>query len=144
MSVRRTVAPDMVGCCFLLYAGTLFFAVLRAPYVHRDAAAVASDLAIYGGLTVLCVAVAVGLFQRRSTAWFPGMLLSLAAIIAGATAFHVPDTAQLPAGVLGATGMVLLWARREEFSSAASGAAPRKTGDRSGEDAAETAVKTPV
>lgn len=144
MSVRRTVAPDMVGCCFLLYAGTLFFAVLRAPYVHRDVGPVVSDLAIYGGLTILCVAIAVGLFQRRSTAWFPGMLLSLAAIIAGAAAFHVPDTAQLPAGVLGATGMVLLWARREEFSSAVSGAAPRNTGNRPSEDAAETAVKTPA
>lgn len=116
MSVRRTVAPDMVGCCFLLYAGTLFFAVLRAPYVHREVATVVRDLAIFGGLFCLCTLIAVGLFQRRSLSWLPAMLLSLAAIVAGAMAFHIPDTAQLPAGVLGATGIVLLWARRGEFA----------------------------
>lgn len=119
MSARRTVAPDMVGCCFLLYAGTLFFAVLRAPYVYREAAAVARDLAIFGGLFVLCTLIAAGLFQRRSLSWFPAILVSLAAIVAGAMAFHIPDTAQLPAGVLGATGIVLLWARRAEFAESA-------------------------
>lgn len=105
----------MVGCCFLLYAGTLFFAVLRAPYVYREVTPVLRDLAIYGSLLVACTLVAVGLFQRRSLSWLPAMLLSLGAIVAGAMAFHIPDTAQLPAGVLGVTGIVLLWARRAEF-----------------------------
>jgi hypothetical protein len=142
MSVRRTVAPDMVGCCFLLYAGTLLFAVLRAPYFHRDIAAVVSDLAIYGGLTIVSAAVAAGLFQRRSAAWLPGMLLSLAAVVAGATAFHVPDTAQLPAGVLGVTGLVLLWARRGEFAAAEP---PRaKVAPAAGADSGETAAKSPA
>ena len=144
MSVRRTVAPDMVGCCFLLYAGTLFFAVLRAPYVHREVAAVASDLAIYGGLTALCAAIAAGLFLRRGAAWIPGLLGSLAAIVAGATAFHVPDTAQLPAGVLGATGMVLLWARRGEFSAESPGASASKHADRSEDEPAESPAKSPA
>jgi hypothetical protein len=45
----------------------------------------------------------------------PGILISISALLAGAFAFHVPDTAQLPAGVLGATGIVLLWARHGEF-----------------------------
>lgn len=129
MSVRRTVAPDMVGCCFLLYAGTLFFAVLRAPYVYREAAPVVRDLAIFGSLLIVCTLVAVGLFQRRSLSWFPAMLLSLAAIVAGAMAFHIPDTAQLPAGVLGVTGMVLLWARRGEFSGSRPAGAAAADGD---------------
>lgn len=129
MSVRRTVAPDMVGCCFLLYAGTLFFAVLRAPYVHREVAPVVRDLAIFGGLLILCTGVAVGLFQRRSLSWFPAMLLSLAAVVAGAMAYHIPDTAQLPAGVLGVTGMVLLWARRGEFSGQAAAQAAAQSAD---------------
>lgn len=144
MSVRRTVAPDMVGCCFLLYAGTLFFAVLRAPYVHREVAEVASDLAIYGGLTTLCLAVAVGLFQRRSVAWFPALVLSLLAIVAGAMAFHVPDTAQLPAGVLGGTGLVLLWARRGEFAAAGADSSSTLAGPRRNHGAAETAAKSPA
>lgn len=144
MSVRRTVAPDMVGCCFLLYAGTLIFAVLRAPYVHRDVAAVASDLAIYGGLTAICAAIAAGLFLRRGAAWIPGLLGSLAAVVAGATAFHVPDTAQLPAGVLGVTGLVLLWARRREFAAEPPRSSTAKRGDPSPEDSADSAAKSPA
>lgn len=134
----------MVGCCFLLYAGTLIFAVLRAPYVHRDVPAVASDLAIYGGLTAICVAVATGLFQRRSAAWLPGMLLSLAAVVAGAMAFHVPDTAQLPAGVLGCTGLVLLWARRGEFAASRAEPGPTQASRKADEDPSEAAAETPA
>lgn len=131
MGSRRTVAPDMVGCCFLLYAGTLLFAVMRAPYVHRTVAGVATDIAIYGGLLLCSAAVAMGLFQRRSAAWGPAILLSACAIAAGAMAFHVPETAQLPAGVLGGAGIVLLWASRGEFaadsSAARSGDSARKS-----------------
>jgi hypothetical protein len=115
MSQRRSVAPDIVGCSLLIYASTLLFAVLRAPYMHKTVAGAAQDVAIYAGLLLLCATVAVGLFQRHRLAWLPGVLVSLAALLAGALAFHVPDTAQLPAGVLGATGVVLLWARRGEF-----------------------------
>jgi hypothetical protein len=115
MIQRRSVAPDIVGCSLLLYAATLLFAVLRAPYLHRTVGPAVLDVAIYGGLLLLCAAVAIGLFRRHRLAWLPGMALSLAALLAGAFAFHVPDTAQLPAGVLGVTGLVLLFARRGEF-----------------------------
>jgi len=118
---RRSVAPDIVGCCLLIYAASLLFAVLRAPYVNKTAGDVALDVAVYGGLLLLCVSVAVGLFRRHRLAWLPGVLLSLLAVLAGALAFHVPDTAQLPAGVLGATGAVLLVARRREFHASSSG-----------------------
>lgn len=115
MIQRRSVAPDIVGFSLLLYASTLLFAVLRAPYFHKTAGPVVLDVAIYGGLLLLCVAVAIGLFRRHALAFVPGLLVSAAALAAGAMAFHVPDTAQLPAGVLGATGLILLWARRGEF-----------------------------
>lgn len=105
----------MAGCCFLLYVAALFFAVLRVPYFYRTVGALVRDLAIYGGLLVLSLAIAIGLFQRRSHAWVPALLLSLGAVVAGATAFHVPETSQLPAGVLGVTGLVLLWVGRREF-----------------------------
>jgi hypothetical protein len=115
MTQRRSVAPDIVGCSLLLYASTLLFAVLRAPYYHRNTADAALDVAIYGGLLLVCTLVAIGLFGRRRAALLPGILVSLAALLAGALAFHVPDTAQLPAGILGASGVVLLWARRGEL-----------------------------
>jgi hypothetical protein len=116
MIQRRSVAPDIVGFSLLLYASTLLFAVLRAPYVHKTAGPAILDVAIYGGLLLFCVAVAIGLFRRHVLAFIPGLLASAAVLAAGAMAFHVPDTAQLPAGVLGATGLILLWARRGEFS----------------------------
>jgi hypothetical protein len=115
MIQRRSVAPDIVGFSLLLYASTLLFAVLRAPYFHKTVGPAVTDAAIYGSLLIGCVAVAFGLFRRHHLAWLPGMVLSLATLVAGAMAFHVPDTAQLPAGVLGATGVILLWARRGEF-----------------------------
>lgn len=115
MTQRRSVAPDIVGCSLLLYAATLLFAVLRAPYIHTTVGAAARDVAAYGSLLLLCVGVAIGLFARHRLAWLPGLLVSLAAFFAGVFAFHVPTTAELPAGVLGATGVVLLVARRREF-----------------------------
>lgn len=118
MPARRTVAPDIVGCSFVLYAATLSFAVLRAPYAHRTVAAVATDIAIYGGLLVICVAVALGLFRRRSWVLVPALLLSVAAFVAGLLAWHVPETAQLPAGVLGVSSVVLLLGRRVELLQA--------------------------
>ena len=36
-------------------------------------------------------------------------------MLAGFFAWHVPETAQLPAGVLGAVSVVLLFARRAEL-----------------------------
>ena len=116
MPARRTVAPDIVGCSFLLYAATLSFAVLRAPYAHRAGQAIATDVAIYGGLMAVCVAVAVGLFSRRTWVLWPAVLLSAAAFFAGLMAWHVPETAQLPAGVLGASSVVLLLGRRVELT----------------------------
>ena len=115
MIQRRSVAPDIVGFSLLLYASTLLFAVLRAPYVHRTVGPAVTDVAIYGGLLLACVAVAIGLFRRHQLAFLPGIGLSLGALAAGAMAFHVPETAQLTAGVLGATGVILLYARRGEF-----------------------------
>jgi hypothetical protein len=120
MPVRRTVAPDIVGCAFMLYAATLAFAVLRAPYAHRDIESIAVDIAAYGGLLLVCVVLAVGLFLRRSFALWPAVLLSLGAIAAGYFGWHVPETAQLPAGVLGAVGAVLLLFRRAELAPAGS------------------------
>ena len=120
MTSRRTVAPDIAGCSFLLYAATLFFPVLRAPYYHRgDFSLIARDIAVYGGLLFVCVYIAIALFLRRSWALWPAVLLSLAALAAGAAAWHVPDTAQLPAGVLGSVSAVLLIARSGEFRPAA-------------------------
>lgn len=115
MQKRRTVAPDMVGCSLLLYAATLLFAVLRAPYFHKTVGAIAVDVAIYGGLLLLCLAVAVGIFLRRPLAFVPALLVSAAALAAGAAGWHVPETAQLPAGVLGASSIVFLLFRRGEF-----------------------------
>jgi hypothetical protein len=115
MTQRRSVAPDIVGCCLLLYAATLLFAVLRAPYYHRSVGDAALDMVVYGSLLLVCTLVAVGLFVRRRAALLPALVLSLAALCAGAMAYHVPDTAQLPAGILGATGLVLLIARRGEL-----------------------------
>ena len=115
MPARRTVAPDIVGCSFLLYAATLSFAVLRAPYAHRTAGPVATDIAIYGGLLTVCILVALGLFRRREWVLWPALLLSIAVFFAGLFAWHVPETAQLPAGVLGVTGFVLLIGRRIEL-----------------------------
>lgn len=133
MPARRTVAPDIVGCSFILYAATLSFAVLRAPYAHRSVSAVATDIAIYGGLLIACVAIALGLFRRRAWALWPALLLSVAAFVAGLTAWHVPETAQLPAGVLGATGVVLLLGRRVELGDAEADADADADADRKGE-----------
>lgn len=122
MAARRTVAPDIAGCCLLLFAASLAFAVLRAPYVHKLVAAVARDMAIYGGLVLACIAVAMGLFQRRRWALIPGLVLGAFGFGASIANWHMPETGQLPAGVLGATVVVLLLARGSEFS--ADGAAP--------------------
>jgi hypothetical protein len=48
----------------------------------------------------------------------PALLLSVAAFAAGLMAWHVPETAQLPAGVLGVSGVVLLLGRRVELLKA--------------------------
>ena len=60
MSVRRTVAPDIAGCTFVLFACTLSFPVLRAPFIHKQAAEMATDLLAYGGLTLLLFAFVLG------------------------------------------------------------------------------------
>lgn len=117
-SQRRTAAPDIVGLCLLLYAATLSFAVMRAPYLHKSMSGVARDVAIYGGLLLVCALTGIGVFQRRTWALGPALVVSLAALAAGAAGFHVPETAQLPAGVLGVTGLVFLLARRGEFMGA--------------------------
>ena len=69
MPARRTVAPDIVGCSFILYAATLAFAVLRAPYAHRSVSGVATDLVIYGGLLLACVVIGLAnlLFNRTAS-----------------------------------------------------------------------------
>ena len=136
MPARRTVAPDIVGCSFLLYAATLSFAVLRAPYAHRSVSAVATDIAIYGGLLLACVAIAMGLVRRRGWVLGPTRLLSLATLATGLAAWHVPETAQLPAGVLGATGVVLLLGRRSELGDADPDADAHADGKAEGERAA--------
>lgn len=130
MAARRTVAPDIAGCCLFLFGATLAFAVLRAPYIHKRAPEIARDIAIYGGLLLACVSVGMGLFQRRAWALIPG--LALLALGLGASAFnwHMPETGQLPAGVLGATGIVLLLARTGEFKDGGAG----NDGDSDGTD----------
>lgn len=121
MAARRTVAPDIAGCCLFLFAATLAFAVLRAPYIHKRAPEIARDIAIYGGLLLACVSVGMGLFQRRSWALVPGLLLLAAGFGASVLNWHMPETGQLPAGVLGATGVVLLLARTDEFKDGGAG-----------------------
>jgi hypothetical protein len=130
MAARRTVAPDIAGCCLFLFAATLSFAVLRAPYIHKHAPEIARDIAIYGGLLLACVSVAMGLFQRRAWALIPGLVLLAAGFGASVLNWHMPETGQLPAGVLGATGVVLLLARADEFKNGG----PGSDGDGDGDD----------
>jgi hypothetical protein len=127
MAARRTVAPDIAGCCLFLYAATLAFAVLRAPYIHKRAPDLVRDIAIYGGLLLACASVGLGLFQRRPWALIPGLVLSALGFGASLMNWHMPETGQLPAGVLGATGIVLLLARSGEFK--AGGAADDRDDD---------------
>ena len=115
MSVRRTVAPDIAGCTFVLLAATLSFAVLRAPFIHQQAGAMATDLLVYGGLMCTCLLVAAGLFLRKLWAFFPGIVLSGALIVASVQNWHMPETGQLPAGVLGITAVLMLVLRYREF-----------------------------
>jgi hypothetical protein len=117
MAARRTVAPDIAGCCLLLFAASMSFAVLRAPYVHKHVPEVARDMVVYGGLVLACIAVAMGLFQRRRWALIPGLVLGAFGFGASVANWHMPETGQLPAGVLGATAVVLLLARGSEFSA---------------------------
>jgi hypothetical protein len=115
MSVRRTVAPDIAGCTFVLFACTLSFPVLRAPFIHQQASAIATDLLSYGGLMFACMLVAAGLFLRKLWALFPAVLLAGLAIYASAINWHMPETGQIPAGVLGITAALLLVLRYREF-----------------------------
>ena len=114
MSVRRSVAPDIAGCTFVLFAVTLSFAVLRAPFIHKQAGAMAQDLLSYGGLMFGCMLTAAVCFAA-SCGLFPAVLLSVVAIYAAAINWHMPETGQLPAGVLGLTTCVLLLLRYREF-----------------------------
>ncbi len=115
MSVRRTVAPDIAGCTFVLFAATLSFAVLRAPFIHKSGGDMAKDLLAYGSLMFGCMLIAAGLFSRKLWAFFPAVLLSLVAIYAAVENWHMPETGQLPAGVLGITSGLLLLLRYREF-----------------------------
>lgn len=137
MAARRTVAPDIAGCCLFLFAATLTFAVLRAPYIHKRVPDIARDIAIYGGLLLACVSVGMGLFQRRAWALVPGLLLLAAGFGASVLNWHMPETGQLPAGVLGATGVVLLLARTGEFKEGG----PASDEDRDSDDDGEPAAK---
>lgn len=117
MSVRRTVAPDIAGCTFVLFACTLSFPVLRAPFIHKQAAEMATDLLAYGGLMFACMVLAAGLFQRKLWALIPAIVLSGLAIYASFINWHMPETGQLPAGVLGCTAALLLLLRVREFTT---------------------------
>lgn len=115
MAVRRSVAPDIAGCTFVLFAVTLSFAVLRAPFIHQQAGAMATDLLSYGGLMFGCMLIAAGLFRRKLWAFFPGVVLSALMVYAAVQNWHMPETGQLPAGVLGITAGLLLILRYREF-----------------------------
>lgn len=119
MSVRRTVAPDIAGCTFVLFACTLSFPVLRAPFIHKQASDMATDLLAYGGLMFACMVISAGLFQRKLWALIPAILLSGLALYASIINWHMPETGQLPAGVLGCTAALLLILRYREFASSA-------------------------
>lgn len=140
-SQRRTAAPDIVGLCLLLYAATLSFAVMRAPYLHKSLSGVARDVAIYGGLLLVCALTGIGVFQRRPWALGPALVISLAALAAGAAGFHVPETAQLPAGVLGVTGLLFLLARRGEFMGATAAAGDADAADEADADDADAGAE---
>jgi hypothetical protein len=116
MSPRRTPAPDIVAGVLLLYAATFFFAVLKALFSTRTVTEALSRAAVYTGLLGLCIYLAVGLLRRRPSA-LPGTLLALlGCLIAAMSGFHVPETAQVPAGVLSLFGIVLLLFSRRELA----------------------------
>ncbi len=123
MTKRRSAAPDIAGCVLLLYAATLSFAFLHGFYSSSSLAGVVPQVAVYGGLLAACGVSALGLFDRKAWARGMGLLLFVAAFIAGVTEFHVPDTAQLPTAMLSLFAIVLLLATGGEF--APGGAADR-------------------
>ena len=117
MSSRRTPAPDIAACALLLFAATLLFSVLRAIYSSATRSTAVLGVVIYGGLLLVCALTARGVFLRRPWALPAGVILLLFALGAALVSFHVPESAELPAGILGILGSVLLLARRGEFAA---------------------------
>ena len=115
MFFRRSAAPDIAGCVFVLFAATLVFPALRAPFMRVSIQEQLLHLLAYGGLFFACLVVAVGLFLRRLPAFFGGLALSVLAVGAAIANWHMPETGQLPAGVLGVSSGVLLLLRYGEF-----------------------------
>lgn len=115
MTQRRTPAPDIAACVLVLFAASLLFAVLRSIYGTTDVREALTGVAIYGGLLGACAATGWGLFQRRPWALPAGIVILLCALGAGLASFHVPETAELPAGLLGVLGSILLLGSRGEF-----------------------------
>ncbi len=66
-----------------------------------------------------CMVISAGLFQRKLWALIPAILLSGLALYASIINWHMPETGQLPAGVLGCTAALLLILRYREFASSA-------------------------
>lgn len=114
---RRTPAPDIAACILLLFGASLIFSVLKALYSRTPSAAV-QGLVGAGGLLVVCAVLARGLLLRQGYA-APGALLALAvAAVAAVTGFYIPETAQLPAGLLSLFGISLLLPSLREFAPA--------------------------
>lgn len=119
MSPRRTPAPDIAACVLLLFAAALFFAVLRAVYSTSTVGGALFAAAAYLGLLSACAVTARAIFLRRPAGLPAGVALMLFTLGAALSNFHVPETAELPAGVLGLLGATLLVASRREFSTRA-------------------------
>jgi hypothetical protein len=117
MSLRRTPAPDIAACVLLLFAATLFFSVLRSIYGTAAVGTAVAGALIYGGLLSICALTARGIFLRRPWAMPAGVVLLLVGLAAALASFHVPETAELPAGLLGLLGTALLVGSRGEFAA---------------------------
>ncbi|HMU39033.1 MAG TPA: hypothetical protein PKE31_08460 [Pseudomonadota bacterium] len=117
MSSRRSAVPDIVGCTFVLFAVALVFPVLRAPFLHHDARALALDLLGFGGLLLASLLAAVGLFLRQFVAYVLAMALSVFAVGAAVANWHMPETGQLPTAVLAGMSFVFLLVSFDEFEN---------------------------
>lgn len=117
MVTRRTPAPDMAACILLLCAVTLGFAILRSLYLAPSHGEALARAGAYGTTLLLCGHAARGLLRRRGFALPLSALLFVCLIGAGVLG-GVPDTAQVPAGVLGVFGLLLLSGSHRELATA--------------------------
>lgn len=100
----------------MLFGSAFVFAVLKALYARSASVALQGTLT-YGGLLAACVVLARGLLLRQGFAAAGGLVGLLVMLLAAATGFYIPETAQLPAGLLSVFGLCLLLPRWSEFAA---------------------------